>query len=158
MEKKLPKKKSKPTEIQRYIDRTLDLAGLPREGVYHDVYFNNHTYDVIQAFDIKKLNSMTEKSVSNAVKKSKHFKMAVEKLVKTISYELAAHTSNAIENIEEEQKYQAKEAKRREDIAEEKRKTDEQAEKLKAQKAIFSECLTSSQKKALKKFYNVKIE
>lgn len=173
MEKKLSKKITAHPEVSRYVERILENIGIgepPNPNYGEAIYLyprNSYTGATMvmhnAGFNLKSIcKHMTESAAYEAVKNSKRFKAAMDRLAQDLAYNIASEVVATDLQMEVNRVRAEKAAK----LSDKKKKIREnffkqEAQKLKkshAQMLIFSEGLSEDQMKALKKFHNLDIK
>jgi hypothetical protein len=163
MENKIQKKpRKKPnTDIQRFLDKELkhsDFLNFDYGDFFEAMYENDYLDEQLIESLSKKA---TEISIYKALKNNKHFQKHIEKLMKCMAQNALGSIKKLKRETERNKIWEEKERIRNEKRAEKTRIQEEKKyEKIKrenAQKAIFAASLTSTQKKAMKKFHGIDI-
>lgn len=132
-------------------------------------YMSDLAEDITDDEVIGVAKSMNEVAIYNAIKKNKAFKKAIDNLMYLMTENLEKVATDGKKCILQDRKYEEQNRKRDEAYAKKQKEQAEKAaakQKIEAEKAkkshaeklIFNECLSSDQKKALKKFYSLDID
>ena len=165
MENKIQKKprKNPNTDIQRLIDRVFNSEY--GKYMFDDVYCDFREIDELYN-DEELISSLSKKateiSTYKAIKNNKNFQAELDKLIKNMAQDALLYVKDAKKQIEQNKKYEEKQRIQYEKYAEKLKaieaKQAEKVKKEKAQLAIFTEGLTSSQKRGIKKFFKVDVD